>query len=70
MSEAPYWAPRSRRVPHFTSDLTAAEQVWQRRYGHPELRGDEVQIAPVQETVVVAQPTVPEVIGAEAVANA
>lgn len=45
MSEAPYWAPRSaRRSTHFDNP-TAAEQMWERRYGHPELRGDEVQVS-------------------------
>jgi hypothetical protein len=69
MSEAPYWAPASRQ--HYDGRPTAAEQVWQRRYGHPELRGDEhLQVVAAPEIAPAEQPTVPEALGAEAIANA
>lgn len=41
---APYWVPRSNTRSTLFAGPTAAEQVWEQRHGHPELRGNELKV--------------------------
>ena len=60
MRGLPYWADARGRSGVFDTRPTAAEVVWEQKYGHRELRGNEVPAGAVAlDGAAVADPTVP-----------